>query len=78
MSLELLAGILVWGGVGWLLDDWLGTEPWLLGVGVLGGFAAGLYLVWLRTNERPTKEPGRDDPVTGMTTDGLTRRADHR
>lgn len=51
MSLELLAGILVWGGVGWLVDHWLGTWPWLFAVGVFLGFGAGLYLVWLRTGE---------------------------
>jgi len=32
---------LVWGGLGWLLDRWLGTEPWLLTVGSLVGIAAG-------------------------------------
>jgi ATP synthase protein I len=49
MSVELLAGILVWGGAGWLLDHWLGTMPWFFGAGVLLGFSAGLYLVWLRS-----------------------------
>ncbi|HVM00213.1 MAG TPA: AtpZ/AtpI family protein [Egibacteraceae bacterium] len=51
MSLELLSGILVWGGAGWLVDRWLGTAHWFFGVGVMLGFAAGLYLVWLRTDE---------------------------
>lgn len=50
MSLELLSGILVWAGAGWLLDRWLGTAHWFFGFGVMLGFAAGLYLVWLRTN----------------------------
>ncbi len=49
MSVELIAAILVWGGVGLALDRWLGTRPWLLGIGVLVGFGAGLYLVWLRS-----------------------------
>lgn len=49
MTVELLAGILVWGGVGWLLDRWLGTWPWLFAIGVLLGFGAGLYLVWIRS-----------------------------
>ena len=49
MSVELIAAILVWGGVGMGLDHWLGTRPWLLGIGVLVGFGAGLYLVWLRS-----------------------------
>lgn len=30
---------------GWGLDKWLGTAPWLLIVGVLVGFALGLFLL---------------------------------
>ena len=29
--------------VGWLLDRWLGTSPWLLVAGLVLGSAAGLY-----------------------------------
>jgi ATP synthase protein I len=29
--------------VGWLLDRWLGTKPWLLVVGIILGSAAGFY-----------------------------------
>lgn len=29
--------------VGWLLDRWLGTSPWLLVVGLILGAAAGFY-----------------------------------
>ena len=29
--------------VGWLLDRWLGTRPWLLVAGVVLGSAAGFY-----------------------------------
>jgi len=29
--------------IGWLLDRWLGTKPWLLVVGVVLGAAAGFY-----------------------------------
>ena len=29
--------------VGWLLDRWLGTGPWLLVVGLVLGAAAGFY-----------------------------------
>lgn len=51
MSVELIGAILTWGGVGWLADRWLGTDPWLFGMGVLTGFAAGLYLVWYRSGK---------------------------
>jgi Uncharacterized protein conserved in bacteria len=30
-------------GVGWLLDRWLGTSPWLLVLGVVLGSGLGLY-----------------------------------
>lgn len=53
ISVELIGAIGTWGGIGWLVDHWLDTMPWLFGTGVLVGFAAGLYLVWLRTGERP-------------------------
>ena len=29
--------------VGWLLDRWLGTRPWLLVVGIVLGSVAGFY-----------------------------------
>jgi ATP synthase protein I len=29
--------------VGWLLDRWLGTKPWLLVAGVTLGSVAGFY-----------------------------------
>lgn len=50
MGLELLAATLTWAGIGHLLDRWLGTTPWLLVAGAILGNAAGIYLVWLRSN----------------------------
>ncbi|MEI6406454.1 MAG: hypothetical protein WCO85_02890 [Actinomycetes bacterium] len=43
----LLSGLLIWGGIGWGLDHWLGTH-FLLLVGLLLGGGASMYLVWLR------------------------------
>jgi hypothetical protein len=43
----LLTGPLVYGGLGALLDRWLGTE-FLLPVGIVGGMALSLYLIWFR------------------------------
>jgi len=43
----LLTGPLVYGGIGWLLDSWFGTE-FLLPVGIVGGMALSLYLIWFR------------------------------
>jgi len=43
----LLSGMIVWGGVGLLLDRWLGTSLLTL-LGLLVGTAAATYLVWVR------------------------------
>jgi ATP synthase protein I len=45
LSTELVAGVLVGAGLGWLLDRWLGTSPWGLIVFLLLGFAAGVLNV---------------------------------
>ena len=44
----LLSGMLVWGGVGWLLDRWTGREVLFFPIGVVVGIIAALYLVHLR------------------------------
>jgi ATP synthase protein I len=45
LSSELVAGVLVGAGLGWLIDRWLGTSPFgLLGL-LLLGFAAGVLNV---------------------------------
>lgn len=43
----LLSGPLIYGGIGWGLDHWLGTT-WIVGVGIVGGMALSLYLIWFR------------------------------
>lgn len=43
----LISGLLIWGGIGYGIDQWLGTTYFLL-VGMLLGAGAALYLVWLR------------------------------
>jgi ATP synthase protein I len=40
----LVAGVLAWGGIGWLLDRWLGTS-YLVAVGILVGAAGAFYLI---------------------------------
>jgi ATP synthase protein I len=41
LSGEFVAGILLGGGAGWVLDYFAGVSPWGLIVGLLLGFAAG-------------------------------------
>ena len=39
----LFSAIAVCLGIGWLLDRWLGTRPWLLVGGIVVGAAVGFY-----------------------------------
>jgi ATP synthase protein I len=45
LSSELVAGVVVGAGIGWLVDRWLGISPWGLIVFLLLGFAAGVLNV---------------------------------
>lgn len=42
-ALSLFAAVVAGLIVGWLLDRWLGTRPWLLVTGLVLGAAAGFY-----------------------------------
>ena len=39
---EFVSGVLVGGGIGWLIDTWLGLTPWGLIIFLLLGFLAGM------------------------------------
>ncbi len=41
----LVGGMVVWGGVGWLVDQWLGLKGIAMGIGAVVGAAAGVYLI---------------------------------
>jgi ATP synthase protein I len=45
LSSELVAGVLVGAGIGWLLDRWFSTTPWGFIVFLLLGFVAGIINV---------------------------------
>jgi ATP synthase protein I len=42
-AFSLFAAVVSGLGLGWLLDRWLGTSPWLLVAGLVLGIAAGFY-----------------------------------
>jgi ATP synthase protein I len=44
-AVELVVGVGVGGFLGWALDRQLGTGPWLLVLGIMLGFAAGMLNV---------------------------------
>ena len=54
----LMAGILLYGGIGYLLGMWLGHRPLFVAGGVLFGLAASLYLVNVKLRAREAVEAG--------------------
>jgi ATP synthase protein I len=42
-AITLVASVVSFCGLGWLLDKWFGTEPWLLIAGIVLGSAVGLF-----------------------------------
>ena len=57
VGVELVAAMAVAVAIGWALDRWLGTTPWLIGLFVLIGGAAGVANVWRLMMPR-TSRPG--------------------
>ena len=55
LSSELVGGVLVGAGIGWLLDRWLGTTPWGLILFLLLGFAAGILNVMRAAGVAPDR-----------------------
>jgi ATP synthase protein I len=62
VSTELIGGIAVGSGLGWLLDHWLGTWPGFFVAGFLLGSAAGMLNV-VRTAGR--MKTGPSNPAAG-------------
>jgi ATP synthase protein I len=61
LSSELVAGVLVGAGIGWLLDRWLGTLPWGMFVFALLGFTAGVVNVIRSAGAGGTGGTSRED-----------------
>lgn len=49
VAAEVMGALLVWAGIGWLLDRWLGTTPWFLAIGALVGNAAAVWMMYQRS-----------------------------
>jgi len=56
----LISGVLLWGGVGWLIDAWLGTRVFVA-LGLVLGAAGGVGMVWLRYS---SGIPDHDRPIS--------------
>jgi ATP synthase protein I len=54
----LIAGMLLWGGLGWLVDRWLDRSTALFfPLGLVLGIGAALYLVFARIDRSPPTGP---------------------
>ena len=67
LGVEMASSLFVGAAMGWFLDRWLGTGPWLLLVFLLLGCAGGMlnvYKTGLRLNaqaEEDQRSEGRND-----------------
>lgn len=64
IGIELVAGLVVGGVIGWLLDTWLGTLPLFLILFFFLGSAAGILNVY-RTARRMERAEAEDDADYG-------------
>jgi ATP synthase protein I len=62
LSSELVGGVLVGAGLGWLIDRWLGISPWGFIVFLLLGFAAGVLNVMRSAGAVPGPAAGGGEP----------------
>ena len=60
MGLHMVSGPVVGGGLGWLVDDWLGSWPVGSAIGLLLGLAAGFRNVWIDARYLARKNAAQD------------------
>ena len=67
VAVEIVSAVGIGFGAGWLLDDWLGTKPWLMVLFVIIGFAAGVLNVYRMASgfSYSAGYPSRDKNMTG-------------
>lgn len=58
---HLIAGVLLFGVLGWLADRWLGTS-FLVAVGIVVGATLALYLIWCRLQAQNVATPRHPAP----------------
>lgn len=51
MGIEFVVAVLIGGAIGWQLDEWMGTTPFLLFIFISFGFAAGTLNI-IRSGKR--------------------------
>ena len=63
VMVDMIAGLLVGGFLGYWLDRWLGWTPWSLVTGLVLGFVAGVNNAWraIRAYSRDAEAGGSDE-----------------
>ena len=54
---QLIGGPLGGGVIGWLLDRWLGTAPWLMLILLFLGFAGGMFNAFRISSKQAANRP---------------------
>lgn len=54
-AVDLVTATAVWGGIGYLIDRWLGTWPIVFAVGTVIGNLTGIYILYRRSIEEGTR-----------------------
>ena len=58
---DMIAGLLVGGFLGYWLDRWLGWTPYALVIGLVLGFVAGVNNAWRAIRQYSKEAAGGDD-----------------
>ena len=61
LSVELLAGLLVGLGLGYVIDGWLGTRPWVMLVLMILGLGGGVLNVMRVTRTMEQQAAAKDE-----------------
>jgi len=68
---HIAAGIILYGGLGWLLGTWLGHRPHFIAGGVLLGVSLALFMLFRRLESKATRarDAARGPATTGPRTE---------
>ena len=69
LSTEFVAAVAVGGGMGWVLDDWLGTKPTLFLVLMAFGVAAGFFGVFRIARRMQAEDAAKAKDAPALTPD---------
>ena len=67
LGFEMALSVLIGLGIGYYLDKWLGTEPWLMILWLAFGFAAGVRSLYraAKRSEKEMEEQEKDEEGRG-------------